>query len=249
MGALSIPRLQGQPFQSQCTSREADANASPRRSRRKYIFTDQIDQLIREFYLSRPDSKTRPGIRLLAKKVGIPHWTLKKRARELGLARTKESAWSEPELVILARCAWMSDERLRLKLKAVGYTRTATAIHLKLKRMAYKKGGDFYSAHGLAQALGIDAHAVTRWINHGRLKASLRGTARGERQNGDIYLIREKDVRRFVLEHPSEIDLRKVDQLWFLDYVEYDGGCPAEGGLQFFFETSLLESGHISLES
>src|SRR5271165_3300833 len=69
-------------------------------SRRKYIFTDQIDRLIREVYLNHRDAKTRPGIRPLAKKVGMPHWALKKRARELGLARTKELPWSEPELVI-----------------------------------------------------------------------------------------------------------------------------------------------------
>ena len=59
-------------------------------TRRKYVFTDQIDQLIREIYLNRPAAKTRPGIRLLAKQIGMPHWALKKRARELGLARTKE---------------------------------------------------------------------------------------------------------------------------------------------------------------
>ena len=53
-------------------------------------------------------------------------------------------------------------------------------------------------------------------IKSGHLKAKLRGTARGEQQNGDIYLIYEKDVRRFILEHPTDIDLRKVDQLWFL---------------------------------
>jgi hypothetical protein len=196
-----------------------DVRGARRQGRCKYTFTDQIDQLIREVYLSRPDSRTRPGIRALAKRVGIPHWALKKRARELGLARTKESVWSESELEILARYAWMSDERLRLKLKAAGYARTATAIHLKLRRMAFKNGAGFYSANSLAQALGIDSHAVTRWINARQLKATLRGTARGERQNGDIYLIRERDVRRFVLEHPSDIDLRKVDQLWFLDML------------------------------
>jgi len=190
--------------------------------RRKYIFTDQIDQLIREIYLSQRDAKTRSGIRPLARKVGIPHWALKKRARELGLARTKELPWSEPELAILARYAWMSDERIRLKLKAAGYGRTVTGIHLKLKRMKFKHDGSFYSASGLAQALGIDSHAVTRWIKSGHLKAKFRGTARTEQQNGDIYLIHEKDVRRFILEHPTDIDLRKVDQLWFLDYVESD---------------------------
>jgi hypothetical protein len=194
-------------------------NFQKKQGRRKYLFTDQIDQFIREIYLSRPGAKTCPGVRLLAKKVGIPPWALKKRARELGLARTKETPWSEPELEILARYAWMSDERIRLKLKAAGYSRTVTGIHLKLRRMKFKHDPGFYSANGLAQALGIDSHAVSRWIRSGHLKAKLRGTARGEKQNGDIYLIREKDVRRFILEHPTEIDIRKVDQLWFLDLV------------------------------
>ena len=193
--------------------------------RRKYIFTDQIDQLIREIYLNHRDAKTRPGIRLLAKKVGMPHWALKKRARELGLARTKELPWNEAELGILARYAWMSDERIRLKLKAAGYSRTVTGIHLKLKRMRFKHDGGFYSAYSLAQALGIDPHAVTRWIKSGHLKAKFRGTARGPQQNGDSYLIQEKDVRRFILEHPTDIDLRKVDQLWFLDLLTNGLAC------------------------
>src|SRR2546428_8128199 len=187
--------------------------------RRKYVFTAQIDERIREIYLHHPNAKSRPGIRQLADQVGIPHWAFKKRARELGLARTKEKQWSEPELAILARYAWMSDERIRLKLKAAGYARTVTGIHLKLKRMRFKCDPSFYSGKGLAQALGINSHVVTRWIKSGHLKAQLRGTARGAQQGGDIYLIREKDARRFILEHPTEIDLRKVDQLWFLDLI------------------------------
>ena len=185
----------------------------------KYIFNDQADQLIRQVYLSSRDSKGMSGIRLLAERLGMPHWALKKRARELGLARTKELPWSEPELAILSRYAWMSDERIRLKLKAVGYTRTVTGIHLKLKRMRFKHDGSFYSANSLAKALGIDPHAVTRWIKSGHLRARLRGTARSPLQNGDSYVIQEKDIRRFILEHPTEIDLRKVDQLWFLDLI------------------------------
>ena len=187
--------------------------------RRKYIFTAQIDQRIRKIYLSHPDAKTRPGIRQLAEQFGIPHWALKRRARELGLARTKEKPWSEPELATLARYAWMSHERIRLKLKAAGYARTVTGIHMKLRRMRFKCDPNFYSGKGLAQALGIDSHVVTRWIKSGHLKAQFRGTSRSEQQGGDIYLIREKDVRRFILEHPAEIDLRKVDQLWFLDLI------------------------------
>ncbi len=61
--------------------------------RRKYIFNDQADQLIREVYLNPRDGKGMSSIRLLAKRLGMPHWALKKRARELGLARTKELPW------------------------------------------------------------------------------------------------------------------------------------------------------------
>jgi hypothetical protein len=198
---------------------QPDAHCAKAQDRHKYIFTDQIDQLIREIYLSHPGARKQRSIRMLAKKVGMPHWALKKRARDLGLARAKEQPWSEPELTILERYAWMSDERIRLKLKAAGYSRSATGIHLKLRRMQFKHDPSFYSANGLAQALGIDSHAVTRWIKCGHLKAKLRGTKRTERQGGDIYLIREKDVRRFILEHPTEIDLRKTDGLWLLDVI------------------------------
>lgn len=113
--------------------RIVDGMDNAARRRRKYIFTAQLDERIREIYLTHPGAKTRPGIRQLAERVGIPHWALKKRARELGLARTKEKPWSDLELAILARYAWMSDERIRLKLKVAGYARTVTAIHLKLK--------------------------------------------------------------------------------------------------------------------
>ena len=61
------------------------------KSRRKYVFTDQIDQLIRESYLNHRDAKMRPGIPLLAKRVGIPRWALKKRARA-GLGPNEETA-------------------------------------------------------------------------------------------------------------------------------------------------------------
>lgn len=100
-----------EPKPPHCASGREHVAVTRRGGRRKYTFTDHIDQLIRECYLSRRHSKQLPGIRLLAKKVGIAHWALKRRACELGLARTKERLWSETELQILARYAWMGDER------------------------------------------------------------------------------------------------------------------------------------------
>jgi hypothetical protein len=81
------------------------------------------------------------------------------------LARTKELTCSQSELEILARYARMSDERLCLKLKAAGCARTATAIHLNLRRMGFKKDGSFYSANSLAQAgsIHMQSHAGSTW--------------------------------------------------------------------------------------
>jgi hypothetical protein len=164
---------------------ETRGQLTRRSSGRKYVFTERLDQAIREIYLQNARSRMRPGVRQLASQIGIPHWAIKKRARELGLTRTKEKSWSEPELAILARYAWMSKERIRLKLKSAGYARTVTGIHLKLKRMRFRSDPSFYSAKGLADALGIDSHVVTRWIKAGHLRAELRGTKRTELQGGD----------------------------------------------------------------
>ena len=186
---------------------------------RKWVPTPEIDAVIRRLYAERVGRDHIPHLKQFAKKIGWPDWAVKKRGRELGLARTKEAPWSDEEVELLHRHAWMSDERIRLKLKAAGFTRTATAIHLKIKRTAAKQSGDYYSATGLASLFGCDSHCVVRWIKSGYLKAIPRGTERTEQQGGDTWLIRHPDVRQFVADHPMEFDLRKVDQLWFIDLL------------------------------
>jgi hypothetical protein len=34
-----------------------------------------------------------------------------------------------------------------------------------------------------------------------------------------LQMAAQKDVRRFILEHHTDIDLRKTDQLWFIDLL------------------------------
>src|SRR5664280_2038138 len=83
-----------------------DTSRARTRGHRKYVFTDQIDQLVREIYLDAPGAKTRPGIRLLAKKVGMPHWALKKRARESWV-------WPGRKSCLGARGSWRSWRAMR----------------------------------------------------------------------------------------------------------------------------------------
>src|SRR5207248_9864148 len=75
------------PSMSVAPIRGGEPLDSKTRRRRKYVFTAQIDERIREIYLHHPNAKSRRGIRQLANLVAIPHWALKERARELGLAR------------------------------------------------------------------------------------------------------------------------------------------------------------------
>lgn len=190
--------------------------AARRRWRTKWISTPRLDQEIRRCYLIRLRSRKVPGLGALSQRIGWPKWALIRRARALGLSYVKESPWSDAELRILERWAWMSDERIRLKLKATGFSRSATAIHLKVKRMRFKSGS-WYTATSLASAFGVDPHQVTRWIATGLLRAQERGTARTPQQGGDMWLITEKDVIRFIRDSPAAYDLRKVSQSWFLD--------------------------------
>lgn len=192
-----------------------------RRKRKKYVSNDLIDRQIRRIYQERCEKRMSaiPTLKETARRINWPAWALKNRARQLGLARTKEQPWSENELQILERSAWMSDERIRLKLKAAGFHRTTTAVHVKLKRTSAKQNTPYFSACGLASLFGVDSHTITRWISLGYLYARRRGTDRNERQGGDMWLIHENDVYKFVLTRPMEFDIRKVDQLWFLDLV------------------------------
>lgn len=193
-----------------------------RRKRVKYVPTEFIDSKLKQIYALRPDRRSSPipSMAQVSKAVGWPKWALKKRAQKLGLTRnTDDRPWTQRELEICERYAWMSDERIRLKLKASGFTRTCTAIHLKVKRLGLKQSTGHYTARNLADCFGIDSHSITRWIESGKLKAIRRETERTEKQGGDMWLITHENVKEFVLSHPLEFDIRKVEQLWFMDLV------------------------------
>jgi hypothetical protein len=192
-----------------------------RRKRVKWVATETIDTMLRRIYAERCDSRSSelPGLKEYAARIGWPHSALKQRARKLGLARTKETPWLPVELRTLQTYAWMCDARIRLKLKAHGFHRTETAIHLKLTRTRAKQNLPYYTAQSLAECFGIDVHTIMRWLRRGLLKGKRRETARTEIQGGDMWLIHERDVRHFLLTSPAEYDLRKVEKFWFLDLI------------------------------
>lgn len=178
-----------------------------------------IDEMIRRTYQGTPRKNM---VADLARVINRPRWWVGKRATYMGLKapRTKEPAWTPAEIDIATRLAARRPENIRKALVRAGFTRSETSIVVKLKRLGISRvDPDNYTARGLATALGVDSKTITRWIDKGWLKATRRGTARVEVQGGDEWAIKTRDIRRFVTENASVVDLRKVDGVWFIEML------------------------------
>lgn len=184
----------------------------------KYPITSEIHEMIKRIYQT---STGNGEVKALAKKLGYPRCRIGRYAINQGwiAKQKKEPLWTENELRILERNAHLSPERIQLKLKDNGFRRTCTGIVLKRKRLNLLSSLNGQSACSLAECLGVDAHFVTRAIKEGRLKAQMRDILRTEKQGGDMYYIKDKHVRDYLIDNIHEIDLRKVDKWWFTDML------------------------------
>jgi hypothetical protein len=188
-----------------------------RRKRIKWQPTPAIDEMIRESWRSLGHGKA--ASLYIQERTGWPDWAVKRRAVVLGVAkiRRKELPWSSAELAVLDEFAWMCPQRIGDKLRSLcGTQRTPVAIVLKRKRRKLLSNLDGYSPCSLAELLGVDSHRVARWIKTGLLKAESTGIGA---PSGERLFIHHKNAYRFVVAHPEEIDLCRVEKLWFLDLV------------------------------
>jgi biotin operon repressor len=179
--------------------------------KKKWHWDQERDRFLVQHY----DPAVRGRSQWIARRLGVPRWAVNRRAAALGLSHTKDRPWTPEEEEYLES----SYHRISLKTLARKLGRTPTAVRLKAKRLRLRKHGEGYSACSLAQALGVDPHWVLARIRSGKLRATHRQTERTEAQGGDSWLITEEAVVSFVREYPYELDLRRVDRLWFLDLV------------------------------
>jgi hypothetical protein len=184
----------------------------------KYKPTAPIDELIRDAY-RKQRTGDRSALGKVSRDIGWPRDAVCKRGAELGVARVKELPWSRAEEDILERFGHMSPSGLQRQLATAGFHRSIGAIQVKLNRNRVKQNLDGYSACKLADAFGVDVHKVLLWIRRGLLRATRRGTDRLVTQGGDIFWIPRREVKRFVLRAPEEIDLGRVEKIWFLDLL------------------------------
>lgn len=192
--------------------------AGKRCKRPKYPISEEAAAKIEKVY------KTDSGngqVSALAKRLGLPRWKVTRFAQEKGLlAKSKKGPdWTDAEVELLYQFARYTPHVICRKLKERGYDRSITAIIVKLKRCSARQNIDGKSARDIARCLGVDDHNIANAIAAGKLKASRRGTARIEAQGGDIWFIKDSDVRAYVIDYLNEIDIRKVDKHWFVDLL------------------------------
>jgi hypothetical protein len=178
--------------------------------RQRYILDDRGRRLIQDIY-----NGTSESIDELVRLLGVPRWKVKMWGSQMGLTH-QERFWTQEDEDYLTR----NLHRKSLGDIAKHLGRTKVSVKLKAKRLGVNKcGQEGYTMRGLCLALGCDHHKVERWLEYGWLKGTHRHT---ERTTGDVWLFVDRDIRNFVMQHPLEVDPRRMDWLWMVDLLAGD---------------------------
>lgn len=191
-----------------------------RRGRLKYVWRPEYDAFLKAQYYGGLNRRFRVLNRLI-RMTGLPRWHIKRHAARLGLTmKTDRKPWTQAELTLLERLVG----RVSTATIAKRLHRPESSVVNKLNRLgASRRVREGYTMRDLEQCLGEDHHKISAWIANGWLQDRLQGTQRHGGNGNDIHRIQERDILRFIKTHPQEINLGKVDQMWFLDLVLLQG--------------------------
>ena len=208
-------RRQGQPprLARYCLKCRAERRRS---AKVKYTWRPEHDAYLKANYfggLNRRFQVLSHMVRL----TGTPRWYIKRQAARLGLTmQMDQRPWTHAEMKVLEKLVG----RVSSATIAKRLGRPESSVVNKLKHMGTsRRVRDGYTMRELELCLGEDHRKIADWIKNGWLQDRLQGTRRHDGNGNDIHRIREKDILRFLKNHPQEINLGKVDQMWFLDLV------------------------------
>lgn len=180
---------------------------------RTHRASPHLDADIRALYATMTH---RGAVKSFSEAKGLPAWWVQKRASILGLTRSVRSridGWTAKELSLLEDYAACDLPLIAKKLRDAGFTRTPTAIAIQLKRRGMDRTDpDTWTAPDLAGLLGVNAATVADWIERRGLKAEKKPWGHTGR-----WVIKRRALKAWLAENPRFIDLRKVDQPWFMD--------------------------------
>jgi len=193
----------------------------------KYTWQPEYDAYLKAHYFGGLNRRFQVLNRMV-RLTGLPRWYIKRQAARLGLTmKMDRRPWTQAELGLVEHLVG----RVSAATIAKRLRRPESSVVNKITRLGTsRRVREGYTMRDLEQCLGEDHHKISVWIANGWLRDRLQGTKRHGGNGNDIHRIREKDVLRFIKTHPHEINLGKVDQVWFLDLVLLRGREVPEAG-------------------
>jgi hypothetical protein len=208
-------RRQGQPprLARYCLKCRAERRC---RAKVKYTWRPEHDAYLKVHYFGGLNRRFQVLSRMV-RLTGMPRWYIKRQAARLGLTMQMDRRpWTHAEMKVIEKLVG----RVSSATIAKRLGRPESSVVNKLKHMGTsRRVRDGYTMRDLELCLGEDHHKIIGWMKNGWLQDRLQGTRRHDGNGNDIHRIREKDVLHFIKHHPQEINLGKVDQMWFLDLV------------------------------
>ena len=188
-------------------------------SAKKYFITEDELRVI-GYHYDGSEIKLNKIMRILnASGPKYPRCYIRRIASEHGWARPKIADWSQAEEEYLSknypRKGWVAIQNCLKRING-GIHRTPCAIVLKAKRLHINKRSDGLTMRMMEDLLGVDHHKIERWMHLGFLAAKRKGTNRTEVQGGDMWHFEPRIIREFVITHPEEIDVRRVEPINFI---------------------------------
>jgi len=191
-----------------------------RQAKLKYNWLPQHDAYMRAQYHGGLHQRGRV-IKELMRQTGFPRWYVKRQAQRLGLTMHPDRRpWTAQELETLDKLLGkVSAGTIAKRLK-----RTETSVVMKIKAIGHsRRVTEGYTIRDLELCLGEDHRKIQKWIAAGWLRDGARVKRRNDGSNHEIHRFQDKEILEFIKHHPQEINLGKVDQVWFLDLVLLKG--------------------------
>lgn len=183
--------------------------------------SEAMDQTIRERH-AQMDGKGNGEIAALALELGVPRDWLTRRMTVLGLtlSRRKEPDWTPAEDALFETLPLHNPKRAAQILREHGFSRTPTAIVMHARKLKIARHRGAYSAHQVAEILGLDSKTVSQMLEKGDLAGQKADDARTIQQGGSRWEVTPEALRTFVRENIERLDLRKVDKLAFFHLID-----------------------------
>jgi hypothetical protein len=171
---------------------------------KKFHWTEGLDAALKRAYqTAHGREELIQNISLMQRLTAFPRFAIISRAAVLGVARMKQRPWTQSDIQHLRELVGTSGRQaIARKLGRTEYSVKAELRKLKLS-LEFRDG---YTRTGLATVLGASAKTVRRWEHLGWLR-----TVDGR--------FSEEAIRRFLIRHPDQYQLSRVDEGWFKGMV------------------------------